>query len=268
MSVACIHLHLKRPSMAIHNLDTLSQAFTSDRAGISIADYLADETGLSKSKIKQVMKVGGVWRKQVDAEPARIHRFSENVRLEDEVHIYFDESILSIPPARLSEIENLDAFAIYEKGDEFLTEASLFCDHLSFDRALERDLPKDLPIHLVLSDEPNLFGLVIVCFSKVAASKISELAERHELTANFSFFCKESQRAAVEGVLPMACFEKVQDGYKCRFTNALITISEQIESLEKVLEPEEKRPFICCDTLVFICPLTQRPLSFHSTMLP
>ncbi|CAA0119388.1 Uncharacterised protein [BD1-7 clade bacterium] len=163
-----------------------ANGFVSDRAGISILDFLADETPLSKSCIKQVAQVGGVWRMPEDGEPERVHRVKEQVKLGDEIHIYYDAALVNTKPFPMELVQDFDTFSIWKKPASIMPEQSLYCDHLSLERAIGRDTPADRDCYWAYPMQPEIGGLILLVHAKNIAAKLAGIEERGGVAVDIS----------------------------------------------------------------------------------
>ncbi|CAA0119549.1 Uncharacterised protein [BD1-7 clade bacterium] len=178
-----------------------ANGFVSDRAGISILDFLADETPLSKSCIKQVAQVGGVWRMPEDGEPERVHRVKEQVKLGDEIHIYYDEALVNTKPFPMELVQDFDTFSIWKKPASIMPEQSLYCDHLSLERAIGRDTPADRDCYWAYPMQPEIGGLILLVHAKNIAAKLAVLEEQGGIAIDISVFAPEL--TTLEGITLM-----------------------------------------------------------------
>ena len=154
-------------------MQLIEKAFISDRAGITIVDFLADETLLSKAKIKDCMRKGGVWLKRDNLHPERIRKASQHVKLNDEIHLYFDEQLLKTPTPLLEKIEVRADLSLWFRP-ALKEELTLFSDHLSFERALEASLDKSVDCYHAFPIIPYVQGPIVLAHSNRAASILEE----------------------------------------------------------------------------------------------
>ena len=148
-------------------------------------DYLADELPMSKSRIKEAMLKGAVWMKRGDDDPFRLRRAKEPIKLNDEVHIYYDEDFLAIKPPHLQCIDDQGQFSIWAKPAGLLDTVSLYGDHLSLERALLRDLPQERDCYFIDPAMGEITGLMLVVHTRVAAAKVEDQYTHHKVLKNF-----------------------------------------------------------------------------------
>lgn len=228
-------MSLKKPQM-----EKFSQAFISERAGVAILDYLADETALSKSKLKSIMQIGGIWRKPDMDEPYRVHNFKEKIKLNDEIHLYYDEAILKLAPAKLVCESDHGSFSYWYKPKTMLKNPHLYCDHLSFSRAIERDLPQHLNITLILPDHDDLYGKLLLCHTNAKAASIDPA----RLSGVFRFVTQQPKLFT-----ELDQFYKVKDSRSGFYVTCKTTFHDLYNVVNKIkqIQPQnEDHPWLEC----------------------
>jgi len=179
----------------------LQQAFISDQAGLSIADFLKQETQLSKAKIKECMQKGGVWLRRGEDEPLRLRKASDLIKLNDEVHIYYDSDYLKITSPKITPYEigdnaKPDAYPtlspglkLWNKPADIIETISLFSDHLNFDRVLELSIPEELDCHHLFPVIAYCEGPFIIAHTIRAASELEQLINNSQIALKISLSC-------------------------------------------------------------------------------
>ena len=151
----------------------IKKAFISERAGLSVADFLADEVPLSKAKIKLAMHKGAVWLLASGTdEPQRVRRAKTLVKLGDEIHLYYDSDYLAIDLPALQPVDDQGFVSFWLRPQGISSVVSLWGDHLSIERLIERDLPADKDCYWLYPTEIDCSGLVIIAHSRNIASKL------------------------------------------------------------------------------------------------
>lgn len=236
-------------------------SFHSDRAGISLIDFLSEETSLSKSKLKKVIAIGGLWVKHKDSELVRVYQFNQNLTLDDEVHLFYDEQLLTIPKATLSLICDEGRYALYYKSDSFAIDESPHCDHLHISRAIERDLPEDREIYSIISDEPYVAGFTLFAFHPTTADRFESMLFDQSIKGEFSLNLSSDEKSNVEGLIEELLMHN-GDCVQQRFSLNLDQIPLIIEKfLATGIQPSQ--PFLVCQKLVFPSPFSGQLLTFN-----
>ena len=239
-------------------IEAFEKAFISDQAGLSILNFLVQETGLSRQKIKQVIKVGGVWRKPPSSDPERVRRFTDEVNFADEVHIYYEPGLLKVPSAHLVNIHSAGAYEVFFKPKTLLMEEHLHCDHLSFNRALERDLPSSADIHWLSFSEPEFYGLFVCCYTRAMAASFSQLVDNKQVKLVVSFKASSNQAlASLQHVLAQNEAAKLTvDGLDCSLLIDLKGFESIWQDVLPNVDMDPYHPSIAIEQLSFKCPAT------------
>ncbi|MCK5881819.1 MAG: hypothetical protein KAG18_08080 [Sinobacterium sp.] len=161
----------------------IEKAFISERAELTILEFLLDEISLSKKKLKDCLFKGGVWIKRAEDEPFRVRATDFAIKEGDEIHIYYDEHYLKLSAPKLLLQEQHQDISIWVKPEGISESISLYSDHLNFDRCLELSLPKDQDCHLMFPLIAYCDGPVIIAHSRHSASKLQQWID----TASISF---------------------------------------------------------------------------------
>ena len=133
-------------------------------------DFLAKETGLSKSKIKPTMTRGAVWLKS-GSRNKRLRRAKAKLVPGDLVSIYYSQKVLETVPADPILVDDQSVFSVWEKPVGLMSGGSRFGDHCSINRVIEQRL--DRPTFLVHRLDRYVWGLMVLAHSKSAAAHLS-----------------------------------------------------------------------------------------------
>ena len=104
---------------------------------IYATDFLAKETGLSKSRIKTTMTRGAVWLKSGNTSK-RLRRAKAKLIPGDLVSIYYSQKVLETVPAGPILIDDQSVFSVWEKPVGLMSGGSRFGDHCSINRVIEQ----------------------------------------------------------------------------------------------------------------------------------
>lgn len=133
-------------------------------------DFLAQETGLSKSKIKTTMTRGAVWLKS-GSSVKRLRRAKAKLVPGDLVSIYYSPKVLEAVPAKPILVDDQSSFSVWEKPVGLMSGGSRFGDHCSINRVVEQQL--DRPTFLVHRLDRYVWGLMVLAHSKSAAAHLA-----------------------------------------------------------------------------------------------
>jgi tRNA pseudouridine32 synthase/23S rRNA pseudouridine746 synthase len=150
-------------------------------APILAVDFIAAETGLSKSLIKKVMEYGAFWVKRAkDKNFKRYRRAKADLIAGDMIEFYYDPEVINAQPEENPEkIYSSSHYSIWYKPVGYLSQGSLWGDHLAMDRYIERYFPQTWLLHRL---DREVSGLMVFSHTKGAASYIGKLIQDRKLT--------------------------------------------------------------------------------------
>ncbi len=157
---------------------------------IYATDFLAKETGLSKSRIKTTMTRGAVWLKSGNTSK-RLRRAKAKLIPGDLVSIYYSQKVLETVPAEPILVDDQSIFSVWEKPVGLMSGGSRFGDHCSINRVIEQQW--DRPTFLVHRLDRYVWGLMVLAHSKQAAAHLSRQFQERKTTKIY--------RAIVHGTL-------------------------------------------------------------------
>lgn len=251
-------------------MQKIAQAFHSDRAGISVVDFLADELPLSKSRIKEAMQKGAVWLHREDCEPERVRRAKEMVKLGDDIHIYYDEDFLAIqlPPLRLIDMQ--EQFSVWHKPEGVLQEVNLYGDHLALERIIERDIPRELDCYFVDPNNGEVTGLMVVAHSEVFAAALEKQAEQALIEKDYRVTVKgklaDDANVQVNNInypVQTLKYHAYNNSSLVRVKKAQLLELQLLSLLADLGYPTSEDEQLQCCHIAFLHPKTQKKLSFN-----
>ena len=107
-------------------------------------ERLQQATGLSKQRIKLAMTQGAVWVTR-GRNTRRLRRAKRQLRVGDEVHLYYDAGILAEIPAEPSLVADVGAYSVWNKPYGLRSQGSKWGDHCTVVRWAERHLEPERP---------------------------------------------------------------------------------------------------------------------------
>ncbi len=165
---------------------------TAKESGITAISLLADNTPLSKQKIKSAMTNGAAWLESQHG-VNRIRRAKKALKQGETLHLYYDSEILSqtADPAILiaDEVE----YSIWNKPYGMYSQGSKWGDHCTIYRWAEKYFEPGRPAYLVHRLDRAATGLIIIAHNKKTANAFLEMFKQHAI--------KKHYRAIVEGDL-------------------------------------------------------------------
>ncbi len=167
------------------------------KEGVKAVTQLAEATGLSQQRIKQVMQKGGVWLTNKQG-TRRLRRGDKRLKRGDELHLYYDERVLSSVVAEARLIADEEAYSVWFKPYGMLSQGSKWGDHCTINRWVEQHLLPQRPAFIVHRLDRAASGLIIIAHQKKVASALAELFQKRQI--------KKCYRAVVKG-----CFEAAEE---------------------------------------------------------
>ncbi len=168
---------------------------------LSLLDCLSQNCPeISKQKLKLAMKYGAVWitsntKKNQSGKTLRIRRAKKVLRVGDQIHLYYNETILfsEIKPAKLVSSEG--EYSIWDKPGGMYSQGSKWADHSSICRWVElfglADNQLELrPVFSVHRLDRATNGLIMVAHSKQAAARLAQLFESRKVEKQYSAVVK------------------------------------------------------------------------------
>ncbi|MBD3609210.1 MAG: RNA pseudouridine synthase [Gammaproteobacteria bacterium] len=191
---------------------------------IDATSLLAEKTGLSKQKIKQAMQKGAVWLTR-DQHTQRLRRFSKALKAGDEVHLYYDETVLAEQPATPELISDEDDFSIWYKPYGMLSQGSKWGDHCTIHRWVEQHHTPQKPAFIVHRLDRAATGLMIIAHKKHTAAKLAELFQQHQIDKRYRVIVHGQFTAPAEGIT----FDTTMDGKSAISNASLIEYDEKTD---------------------------------------
>ncbi len=174
------------------NTSRFESHITIDCADKTALDHLAENTSLSKQKLKQAMSNGCVWLESANG-IHRIRRAKKFLNKGDMLHIYYDEDIQNIEPVAAELITDEGEYSIWNKPYGMYSQGTKWGDHCSVYRWAEQHLKPQRPAFLVHRLDRAATGLIIIAHSKKTAAAFARLFQNRNIQKQY--------KATVEGEL-------------------------------------------------------------------
>jgi len=158
----------------------------------TILDCLGDNTELSKQQLKKIMQNGAVWLENSHG-INRIRRAKKIVHNNDELHLYYDESIQLLAPPAAELISDEGNYSIWNKPSGMYSQGTKWGDHCTIYRWAEQNLLPQRQAFIVHRLDKAANGLIIIAHKKSTARQFSKMFEQREINKKYS--------AVVEGVI-------------------------------------------------------------------
>lgn len=143
-------------------------------------DLLAEQTGFSRQKIKQIMQKGAVWLTQGKS-TRRIRRASKKLNHGQILHLYYNAQILAQTDFEASLIADETDYSVWFKPSGMLSQGSKFGDHTAIYRWAEMHLQPQRNAFLVHRLDRATSGLILIAHSKKAAVILSKVFQERSI---------------------------------------------------------------------------------------
>ena len=151
---------------------------------------LAENSPLSKQKLKSAMTKGSAWLES-SIGVHRLRRAKKVVHENDILHLYYDETIQHSIPAAAELIADEGEYSIWNKPYGMYSQGSKWGDHCTIYRWAEEHLKPQRPAFLVHRLDRAASGLIILAHSKKMAAAFSALFKNRQIQKQY--------KATVEG---------------------------------------------------------------------
>ncbi|MEL0081426.1 MAG: RNA pseudouridine synthase [Gammaproteobacteria bacterium] len=162
-------------------------------AAADAATLLASASGLTKTRVKQVMQRGAVWWQQGD-QVRRLRRAKRQVAAGEQLHLYYDARVLAMEPQAAILIADEGSYSVWNKPAGMLSQGSKWGDYATLTRYAEQHLTPERNAFLVHRLDRDARGLMVVAHTKSSARELSRQFQHREVTKIY--------RAQVSGRVP------------------------------------------------------------------
>ncbi|TQV74124.1 RNA pseudouridine synthase [Aliikangiella marina] len=147
----------------------------------------------SKQKLKRILQAGSVWLTQGKS-TKRVRRSQRKLGIGTQIHLYFDEQILTqqINPPEL--VADAKDFSVWNKPKGMFSQGTKWGDANSICRWVEQNGFPDRPAFQVHRLDRATSGLILVAHNKSTARKLTALFENRQVEKHY--------RVSVEGNFP------------------------------------------------------------------
>lgn len=155
-----------------------------DDEGSSAVDMLAQQSGLSKQKIKQAMQKGAVWLSR-GKKTRTLRRANATLQAKDTLHLYYNEKVLAEEPPKPEIIADEGDYSIWYKPYGLRSQGTKWGDHCTINRWLERNVKPQRPAFIVHRLDRAANGLIIIAHTKAMAAAFSRIFRERKLSKRY-----------------------------------------------------------------------------------
>lgn len=164
--------------------DPIEKHVAVESPGKNAVDLLQDASGLSRQRIKSAMTKGAVWLTR-GRNTQRLRRAKRELRVGDEVHLYYNADVLAETPAEPMLIADVGGYSVWNKPFGLRSQGSKWGDHCTVTRWAERHLVPERPAFTVHRLDRAANGLIVVAHSKKIAAALSEKFRNREVEKRY-----------------------------------------------------------------------------------
>ena len=164
---------------------------TAKTSSQTAVELLAENTPISKQKLKSAMTKGAVW---IESSTGihRLRRAKKVIAINNVIHLYYDEDIQQAEPDKAILIADENDYSIWNKPYGMYSQGTKWGDHCTIYRWAEKHLKPQRPAFLVHRLDRAASGLIIIAHTKKMAAAFSALFENRKIQKQY--------KATVEGV--------------------------------------------------------------------
>jgi len=148
-------------------------------------DFLANQSGISKIRIKDAMNKGAVWLKRNKGKQYRIRRAKTTLKAGDNLSFNYDEKLLAIIPPPAKCISDQKRYSVWFKPAGLMTQGTAYGDHCSLLRGVELFFKNKRRVFLIHRLDREASGIVLVAHDKGAAGKLSRLFQNRSIVKHY-----------------------------------------------------------------------------------
>lgn len=155
-------------------------------ASISAIDFIAGHLPqFSKSQLKKVMNIGGVWLTR-KGKTTIMRKAQKPLEAGDQVALYYDEKLLSEKSLTPTCVVHEHHYSVWVKPANMVSQGSVYSDHLSLLRIVEQILNRSC--FLVHRLDREVHGLVLIAHTVQAAAAFSAYFRDNRIQKRYQAF--------------------------------------------------------------------------------
>ncbi|MBN1827734.1 MAG: RluA family pseudouridine synthase [Deltaproteobacteria bacterium] len=160
-------------------------------------DFLADASGLSKSRIKDAMIKGAVWLTR-SGKRLRMRRASTQLSDGDRLELYYNEELLNQLPSKPRLLDDLYHYSVWFKPSGLLSQGTNHGDFCTLERQADFHFKGRRPIYIVHRLDREANGLMLLAHSRKAAGELSRLFRERRVNKRYIATVRGRPADAVE----------------------------------------------------------------------
>lgn len=149
------------------------------------ADFLSEQSGLSKSTVKDAMNKGAVWLTGKKGTVKRLRKASALLYPGDRLAMYYDEELLSRKPSQAVCLDESEYYSVWYKPAGLLSQGTKYGDHCSLLRQAELFFMPKREAYLVHRLDREVPGIMLIAHSRKSAAALSALFQTKEIEKEY-----------------------------------------------------------------------------------
>jgi tRNA pseudouridine32 synthase / 23S rRNA pseudouridine746 synthase len=149
----------------------------------SACRILSENSGLSKSRIKEAMLKGAVWLRTGETRRRRLRRATAVPAAGEILELFFDWKLLALAPPTASCLHDQRHYSVWHKPAGMLAQGTDYGDHCSLLRQTELFLKR--PVYPVHRLDREAAGLMLVAHNRQAAAGFSRLFQENNIRKQY-----------------------------------------------------------------------------------
>jgi tRNA pseudouridine32 synthase / 23S rRNA pseudouridine746 synthase len=185
---------------------------TVTKAEQTALELIAENTGISKQRIKDAMNKGAVWW-TLKGKTLRLRRATKVLYKGSTIQFYYDEQVLARKPETAQKIYDTGRYSIWYKPAGMLSQGSQWGDHCSILRWVEVnddsvESKSKRECFLVHRLDGDAAGIMIIAHDSQAAAKLSALFQARDMHKYYQAWVVDNCPVPDEGM----CLDYDLDG--------------------------------------------------------
>ncbi len=170
-------------------------------------ECIARHCDLSRTRIKQLMKYGAVWRTRA-GRTSRLRKASSQLCAGDELHVYYRAEVIDATVPKPVLLHDEGDYSVWHKPAGVLCQGSKYGDHHTLPRMARHTQNADRNNLLVHRLDRFTFGVCLLAHSKAVQALLSRLFATRKVEKHYHALC---DGFPAQGVLP-ATVDQAIDG--------------------------------------------------------
>jgi len=194
---------------------------------VPAVEHLAVHCDLSRTRIKQVMQCGAVWRTR-DGRTSRLRKASSKLFAGDEMHLYYRTDVIDATVPAPILLSDEGGYSVWYKPAGVLCQGSKYGDHHTLQRMAQFAQKTDRSNLIVHRLDRFTFGVCLLAHSKAVQGQLSQLFETRSIEKHYHALCDGIPE---QGLLPVSIDQAI-DGRSAHSEVSLLESNNEYSRLQ------------------------------------